>query len=140
MFTKEKKRKKSLTHFPLVHLTPEYDGQILQENKQVNIFIDVSSFYVTFISSFLFLFFHSISRKQRGTLRQHARDVSCLKKKKKKNIKITRDGREPGLLRGVCFFVYDMVQRTSAGCPVQPERGVTSVLAQSHVLNTQQAL
>ena len=61
-------------------------------------------------------------------------------KRKKKNIKITRDGREPGLLRGVCFFVYDMVQRTSAGCPVQPERGVTSVLAQSHVLNTHQAL
>ena len=26
MFTKEKKRKKSLTHFLLVYLTPEYDG------------------------------------------------------------------------------------------------------------------
>lgn len=53
---------------------------------------------------------------------------------------LKRDRRELGLLRWMCFLVYDMVQRTSVSCPVQPKHNVTSVLAQSYVMNTRQAL
>lgn len=60
--------------------------------------------------------------------------------KRKKNTKIKRDRREPGLLRRVRFFAYDTVQRTSVGCPVQPEHSVTPALAQSYVVSTRQAL
>ena len=48
-----------------------------------------------------------------------SKHVLYLKHTHKKKIK--RDKREPGVLRWVYCFVQDMVQRTSAGSPAQPE-------------------